>query len=90
MTTSCGRLVRRNGWKFLEKCAAGIFWDVGAQLHKNVSSQSLDEYVYEEVWSLSSGVVGRRRLFVTNSSLKYRDADGFLMALLQHNRSVNE
>ena len=29
-------------------------------------------------WSLSSGVVGSRRLFVTNR-LKYRDADGFLI-----------
>ena len=60
-------------------CKTVCSWDLGrAQLHKNVSSQSLYEYVYEEVWSLSSGVVGRRRLFVTNS-LKYRDADGFLI-----------
>lgn len=57
-------------------CKTVCSWDLGAQLHKNVSSQSL--YEYEEVWSLSSGVVGRRRLFVTNS-LKYRDADGFLI-----------
>lgn len=67
--------------QWLEISVKVCSWDLGAQLHKNVSSQSLYEYV-EEVWYLSSGVVGRRRLLVTNS-LKYRDADGFLMALLQ-------
>ena len=70
-------------------CKSVQLGPLGAQLHKNVSSQSQSLYENEEVWSLSSGVVGRRRLFVTNS-LKYRDADGFLIALLQHNRSVNE
>lgn len=39
--------------------------------------------------SFKWSVVGRRRLFVTNS-LKYRDADGFLMALLYNIIDLNE
>ena len=65
----------------VKRCAAGI-WDELSCTRTFLRKV----FTNTKKWSLSSGVVGRRRLFVTNS-LKYRDADGFLMALLQHNRS---
>jgi hypothetical protein len=60
-------------------CKTVCSWDLGAPAaQERFFAKSLRISGYEEIWSLSSGVVGRRRLFVTNS-LKYRDADGFLI-----------
>jgi hypothetical protein len=57
----------------VKRCAAGI-WDELSCTRTFLRKV----FTNTKKWSLSSGVVGSRRLFVTNR-LKYRDADGFLI-----------